>query len=66
MRRHQKIVQDCFIRVCKDSGFTIDAFRAAKLTGAACGLHPLLVWANFRDVQQMEEIAAGKHPACRS
>ncbi len=51
-----------FIRVCRDSGFQIDAGRAARLVGGILGEHPLSVWAAFPSFGDMSRIARGEHP----
>jgi hypothetical protein len=38
------MIQELFIRVCRDSGFTLDAARAAGVAAIAFGCHPLEVW----------------------
>lgn len=59
----RKLVQDCFIRVCRDSGFTVEPLMAAELTASMVKSHPLLIWTCFPSFSVMEEIAAGTHPA---
>jgi hypothetical protein len=60
------MIQELFIRVCRDSGFTLDAARAAGVAAIAFGCHPLEVWMAMPSLDVMNEIAAGKHPAARS
>lgn len=61
-----KVVQEFFIRMCRDSNFTLCAVRAAQLTAVALKCHPLEVWLAMPSYSVMEEIAAGNHPAaCR-
>jgi hypothetical protein len=56
------LLQQLFIRVCRDSGFTLDWVRAAILTAKIADTDPLLVWLAM-DVSTMERIASGAHPA---
>lgn len=63
MPTDRKLVQDCFIRVCRDSGFTVTPLMAADLAAKMAKTHPLLVWASFPSFDVMQEIAAGTHPA---
>lgn len=60
----RQMVQNLFIRICRDSQWSIDAIRAAKLTGQIVGKHPLLVWDDIGSLDIMHSIAAGEHPAC--
>jgi hypothetical protein len=61
----RELIQSVFIRVCRDSGFGLDAVRAADLTAMMLGLHPLEIWIAMPSFSVMEEIAAGRHPAAR-
>ena len=56
--------QQLFIRVCRDSGWRLDAIAAAKLTARVLGSHPMLIWAAMPSLDVMNEIAEGRHPAC--
>lgn len=56
-------IQQLFIRLCRDSGFRLDGVRAARLTAAVLGIHPLDVWLAMPCLDVMNDIAAGKHPA---
>jgi len=60
----RQTVQNVFIRVCRDSRWSMDAIKAAKLTGKIVGKHPLLVWADVGTLDIMHQIAAGTHPVC--
>ena len=62
----RKYIQDVFIRICRDSGFTIDYIDAAKLTGKVLKIPPFEVWEAMYigDLQRMERIAKGEHPVC--
>lgn len=61
----RKLIQDVYIRVCRDSGFRESFTRAAKITATLLGIHPLQVWVAFGRLETMEEVAAGTHPAVR-
>jgi hypothetical protein len=58
-------MQQVYIRLCRDSCFTIDAVRAAQLAAAVCNVHPLQIWLAL-DWDTMQRIAAGTHPLTRS
>lgn len=57
--------QQIFIRVCRDSGFRVDAINAAYLAAMIARCHPLHIWLAMPDMDTMERIAAGKHPAAQ-
>lgn len=59
----RKLNQDCFIRICRDSGFKVDPLTAANIAATMAKTHPLLVWASFPSFDVMCEIADGSHPA---
>lgn len=59
----RETLQQLFIRVCRDSGFTLEATRAASLAAKIANTHPLNVWMAMPDLSTMERIAAGAHPA---
>lgn len=61
----RKQMQDVFIRVCRDSRFTLDAVRAASLAGLILNRHPLEIWLAMPHYDVMEQIAAGTHPAAQ-
>ena len=60
---YRKTIQDVFIRLCRDSAFTLPADRAASLAGVMLKCHPLEIWLAMPSYSAMEEIAAGTHPA---
>lgn len=60
-----KKLQDLFIRICRDSRFSVDPITAAKLTASVAGQHPLEVWMAFPHYDDMESIAAGRHAVLR-
>ena len=59
-------MREAFVRVCKDSKFTLDAIRAAQLVGLMFDVSPIEVWLVMPSLDAMNEIAAGKHPACHT
>ena len=61
----RKLTQDVFVRVCRDSGFTIDATRAAIIAAQMLNKHPLEVWLAMPSLDVMDEIAAGRHAAAK-
>ena len=56
-------VRIAYIRICRDSGFTIEFERAAALTGQLFGITALEVWPCFPYLKDMMDIASGTHPA---
>lgn len=58
-------IRQLYIRVCQDSGFGLDMYRAAAMVGRVAGIHPMQVWCAMPDLQTMEQIAAGTHPAAK-
>lgn len=62
---NRKLVQDIYIRVCRDSLFSLPAVRAAALAAMILKTHPLAIWLAMPSYDVMEEIARGQHPAVR-
>lgn len=60
----RKIIQECYIRICRDSGFKLSATAAAALAAAAVKISAfeVLVAVGF---DNMSDIAAGNHPAAK-
>lgn len=58
-------MREAFGRVCRDSGFRVDADRACRLVGLMYDVHPLEVFYAMPSWSTMEEIAAGTHPAAQ-
>ena len=56
----RELKQQAFIRVCRDSQFTLDATRAAVLAAAVINCHPLEIWLAMPDLDAMDGIAAGR------
>lgn len=61
----RKLVQQVFIRICRDSRFKIGVVRAASLTARTLGCHPLEIWLAMPDWNTMDLISVGMHPAAR-
>ena len=61
----RKLKQDFYIRVCRDSGFTMDWAKAAQLTAGALSVSALEIGHAFPYLQVMQEIASGTHPVCK-
>lgn len=64
MNPERKLKQSVFIRVCKDSKFTLTSTDAAILASRVLGCHPLDI-AFSLDIDVMEKIAKGEHPVCK-
>ena len=63
--RDRRLIQQIFIRLCRDSDFRLEPDQAAILTGQTCGYHPLEVWMAMGSIDVMERVASGEHPAVR-
>ena len=61
MNREQ--IQQLFIRVCRDSGFSLDWIDAASIAARAANISPLEIWIAFGTMQMMGQVARGEHPA---
>lgn len=57
------LIQQIYVRVCRDSGFGLDSIRAATLAARIVGCSPLEVWVAMPSLAVMDAIAEGKHPA---
>lgn len=64
-RTERKTVTDLYIRVCRDSSFSLGVVRSAQVVGSILGLHPLQVWMAVGSLDAMERVANGSHPAAR-
>lgn len=58
-RRH---VQEMYIRICRDSGFTMHWHRAAVFAAELCDISALELWTLFGDYKTMKAIAKGEDP----
>ena len=61
----RKAITDLYVRLCRDSNFSLDAIRAAQLTASVLKLHPLEVWLAMPSMSVTELVASGNHPACK-
>jgi len=59
----RELIQQIYIRVCRDSAFTLDLHRACALAAKIVGKHPLDIWMAMPSLDVMFGIAAGTHPA---
>ncbi|QDP65824.1 MAG: hypothetical protein Unbinned7865contig1001_23 [Prokaryotic dsDNA virus sp.] len=62
----RKAIQDLYIRISKDSGWSMSYTNVAKLAAQILGIHPLEVARAFADLGLMERVAKGDHPACHA
>jgi hypothetical protein len=60
MRPDRKLITDMFVRVCRDSGHSLDAVRAMTLTANILHIHPLEVGYAMPSLQAAQDIAAGR------
>lgn len=70
MTPSRELIQEIYIRICKDSGFKMDYIQAAILTANVLNAdkyvtHALEVWSAIGSFSLMEEIATGKHPVTK-
>lgn len=61
----RKYIQDVFIRIAQDSGFTMTGTDVAIFAGKLLGCSPFTVYGAFGDMDTMNAIADGTHPAAR-
>lgn len=59
--QRKEFIRQLYIRVCRDSGFTLPFDRAAHLAGQVGGFTALDVWMCMPYMEVMVEIAAGTH-----
>lgn len=64
MNTDRKLKQEVYIRICKDSNFTMEFDQAARVAGLMLKCHPLEFWIAM-DIKIMQQIAAGTHPVCK-
>ena len=62
----RKTLQQIYVRVCRDRGFTLDLHRACSLAAMIAGKHPLDIWMAMPSLDVMFAIAAGDHPAAHA
>ena len=58
----RKLHQDLYIRICKDSNFSLPYDRVAAMVGEILGTSALIVWLNMPSIDVMISIANGIHP----
>ncbi|MDQ0303843.1 hypothetical protein [Ancylobacter polymorphus] len=61
----RELRQKAFIRVCRDSGFQLEAHRAAIIAAGVIGCHPFEMASAFGSMTVMAQIADGTHSAAR-
>lgn len=61
----REYIQKMFIRVCRDSGFTMEYIKATIFAGEILKISPIEVWTSFGSLDTMEEIAKGIHPVLK-
>ena len=61
-QEYRKYISMAYIRVCRDSGFKFDHFRAAQFTAQLISIHPIEILTAVGNLSTMEEIAKGIHP----
>ena len=54
-------IQALYVRVCRDSGFRMEAARAAHMVAVILKTDALKVWLEL-GTDNMDRIAAGTHP----
>ena len=62
MSPSREIVQQAYIRVCRDSGFQIHWIAACHIVSQILEIPALDVWLKFGDMSNMVRIAEGTHP----
>lgn len=60
-----KFIQEAFIRIARDSGFTMDGVEVAIFTGQLLNCSPFTVYAAFSNMDTMNAVANGSHPAVK-
>jgi hypothetical protein len=58
-------MQDMFIQICKDSGYTMKFTDVAIILAKVVKISAVEIWMAFPSMSVMAEIAVGKHPACK-
>lgn len=61
----RKLRQDVYIRVCRDSGFTLDYVRASVIAAMMLKCSPLEIFFALPGLPVAEQIADGTHPAAQ-
>lgn len=58
----RKYIQDVFIRIASDSGFSLSGTDVAIMSGQILQCSPFTVYAAFGDMDCMNAVADGTHP----
>ena len=58
----RNLIQDTYIRICRDGEFTMDWVHVAHLTGRVLNISAIQVWTAFPGMDRMKTIAAGTDP----
>jgi hypothetical protein len=62
----KKLKQDLYIRICRDSGYSMDAIKASCFVAGMLKCSPLEIWLSMPSFSVMEDIAKGVHPICNN
>jgi hypothetical protein len=60
----REVITAAYVRVCRDSGFTMAATDVAHFVGNMLGISAWAVWQAVGDLSTMERVACGEHPVC--
>jgi hypothetical protein len=64
-RADRSMITNAYVRVCRDSGYSMAATDAVQLVSGALGISNWEVWQAMGDLSTMERVARGEHPACQ-
>jgi hypothetical protein len=62
MQHTRKHIQDVFIRIARDSGFSLSGTDVAIFAGQLLNCSPFTVYAAFGSFDTMNTVADGTHP----
>ncbi len=60
-----KHIQEVFIRIAQDNGFAMSGTDVAIFAGQLLGCSPFTVYGAFSNMDTMNAVAAGTHPATK-
>lgn len=63
MKLDRSLIQNTFIRIAQDNGFIMEPYRVAHFTADLLNISAFSVAFAFSDLQLMESVARGEHPA---
>lgn len=64
--QERKFAQDVYVRVCRDSGFSMGFAEACHLTAQLLQISTMELWVRMGlTIAVMDEIATGVHPICK-